>query len=75
MNNDYLKVFPGYGDNIAVLGTHHSVEYTTEGKVLFYRKGDTIGPALTLCSEQVKLLFDFLKRNEESIVSNAETEN
>lgn len=59
--NDYK------GDNIQLLGIHHSVEYTEEGKLLFYRKDDTLGPALTLHPEQVKLLLDFLKKNEESI--------
>jgi hypothetical protein len=67
MNNNHQKVFPGQGDNIQPLGMYHSVEYTEEGKLLFYRKDDTIGPALTLWPEQVKLLLDFMKRNEENI--------
>jgi hypothetical protein len=67
MNNDHLKVFPGQGDNAQVLDVHHSVEYTEDGKLLFYRKGDSIGPCLTLWPEQVKLLFDFLKKHEEDV--------
>lgn len=67
MNNDCQKVYTGQGDNIQVLGMHHSVEYTEEGKLLLYRKDDTIGPALTLHHEQVKLLLNFLKQNEEDI--------
>lgn len=71
MNNDYLKVFPGQGSNVQILGIHHSVEYTEDAKLLFYRKGDSIGPALTLWPEHVKFLFDFLKKNEDSIADNA----
>lgn len=67
MNGDYQKVYPGQGDNIQILGTHHSVEYTEDGKLLFYRKDDTIGPALTLWPDQVIQLFYFLKQNEEDI--------
>jgi hypothetical protein len=52
--------------NIVRLGTHHSAELK-QGKLLFWRKGDDLSPALTLHPEQVKLLIDFLKENEENI--------
>jgi hypothetical protein len=57
-------------ENIVNLGIHHVAELK-QGKLLFYRKDSESDLALTLHPEQVKLLFDFLKRNEESIENNA----